>query len=59
VVVGSTIPTAPLLGIMEVVEVMVVKALTVVISHITVRRIIISARRTIIIKSYLLVQGAR
>ena len=39
---------------MEVVEVMDVKALIVVISHIIVRRIIISARTTIIIKSYLL-----
>jgi len=51
VVVGSTIPTAPLLGIMEVVvEVMVVKALTVVISHIIVRRIIIGVRTITIVK---------
>jgi len=39
---------------MEVVEVMDVKALTVVISHITVRRIIISARRTIIVKLFVI-----
>jgi len=56
VVVGSTIPTAPLLGIMEVVAGMDVKALTVDISHIIVRRIIISARRTISVNSLLLVQ---
>jgi hypothetical protein len=54
VVVGITIPTVHLPDIMEVVEVMDVKALIVVISHIIVRRIIISARTTIIIKSYLL-----
>ena len=50
--VGLTIPTVHLLGIMEVVAVMDVKAPTVVISHITVRRIIISVRTIIIIKSY-------
>jgi hypothetical protein len=56
VVVGITIPTVHLPDIMEVVEVMDVKTLIVVIIHIIVRHIIISARTTIIIKSYLYVQ---
>ena len=53
---GLTIPTAPLPDIMEVEAGMDARALTVVINHIIVRRIIISARKTIIVKSVLLVQ---